>query len=295
MRVVEPKQFSPLRTNTKPKRSLRRVGVSVLLAMLLVGGAYYFSRSPEPATQESQTNAVQADTTTVPAPTIEPPVVVDTVKDTLRIFADNEFKIFYDNLRQPNLQPVENPPSISGNDIADARIRQIAEQRGYRLRSSPETGLTAIGDQKLQSPVIAPWQKLQSSAKSAGFSLTLVSGYRSVDTQRQLFLQRLSAAGGTIDAVAAGTADSIVNQILITTSIPGYSKHHTGYTLDLQCGGYAFENFKNSPCNDWLSADNFKVAKEHGFIPSYPPLADAQGPDPEAWEYVWVGTDLLYE
>ncbi len=295
MRVVEPKQFSPLKATKRSKRKYIRLVGSFGLFALLAGSFVYFSRTEDSQTvQSSEPAAVESATTTPPAP-VEPPIVIDTLKDTLRTFADNEFKIFYDNLRQPNLQPVENPPTISGNDIADARIRQIAEQRGYKLRSSPETGLSTIGDQKLQSPVIDPWQKLQSSAKNAGFSLSLVSGYRSEDTQRQLFLQRLGAAGGTVEDVAAGTADSIVNQILITTSIPGYSKHHTGYTLDLQCGGYAFENFKNSPCNDWLSADNFKVAKEHGFIPSYPPLADAQGPDPEAWEYVWVGTDLLYE
>jgi len=94
--------------------------------------------------------------------------------------------------------------------------------------------------------------------------------------------------------VAAGAADDKVNTVLITSSIPGYSKHHTGYTLDLLCGGWEFENFKNSPCQKWIIADNYKVAKENGFIPSYPDGADIQGPDPEAWEYVWVGAERLY-
>ena len=130
---------------------------------------------------------------------------------------------------------------------------------------------------------------------SDGHNITVISGYRSVERQRSLFLSRLAATGATIKEVAAGTADEKVNQVLITSSIPGYSKHHTGYTVDLLCAGFAFEDFKNSTCNVWISDDNYKLAKQNGFIPSYPPLADSQGPDPEAWEYVYVGTDLLYE
>ena len=220
---------------------------------------------------------------------------VDTVKDTLRIFSDNEFKIFYDNLLQPNMMKVENPPVISGNDIADARIRKIAEDRGYRLRSSPAGDLISIEGNMLQPQISPSWKSLKSAASKKGLTITIVSGYRSVDEQRNLFLQRLSAAGTSIESVAAGKSDKQVDKVLITTSLPGYSKHHTGYTIDILCSGYAFENFKNSPCSDWIIADNYAIAKENGFIPSYPPSADAQGPDPEAWEYVWVGTDLLYE
>lgn len=217
-----------------------------------------------------------------------------TLPQTLRIFADNDFKNFYDQLRLPNLTPVENPPIISGNDVADARIRQIAESRGYRLRSSPSGQLSSADGQPVQTSVVASWNGLKAAAAAQGLQLSIVSAYRSVENQRSLFLSRLSATGATIDQVAAGNADDKVNYVLITSSIPGYSKHHTGYTLDFLCAGWEFENFKNSPCNAWISADNYRVAKENGFIPSYPPAADIQGPDPEAWEYVWVGVEHLY-
>ncbi|MCA9324361.1 D-alanyl-D-alanine carboxypeptidase family protein, partial [Candidatus Saccharibacteria bacterium] len=148
----------------------------------------------------------------------------------------------------------------------------------------------------LLQPVISePWQALKTASLEAGLQMSIVSGYRSVAEQRQLFMSRLYETGVSLNQIANGTADSEIDFILQTTAIPGYSKHHTGYTFDLYCAGFQFEKFRDSTCNTWLAADNYKVAKELGFIPSYPPLSDSQGPNPEAWEYIYVGTELLYE
>lgn len=221
--------------------------------------------------------------------------VNDSVNDSLRLFSDNEFRLLYDNVRQSGLEPVENTPVITGNDITDMRIRKIAEERGYRLRHSANVVLVPIDGQKLQTAAATAWEKLKQAALTAGYDISLVSGFRSVDDQRELFLQRLYATGATVKSIETGDADNLVDSVLQTTSIPGYSKHHTGYTLDLYCAGFAFEKFKDSTCHTWLSAENYKKAKEYGFIPSYPSEAAGQGPDPEAWEYVYVGTELLYE
>lgn len=294
MRIVEPKHFE----QQKPPAKKRTKPTFLILTVLIVAPVLaWIQFRPDGATSNQESGAVnnESNESTEENITIVESVPVDTVKDTLRLFSDNEFKIFYDNLLQPNMLKVENPPVISGNDIADARIRKIAEDRGYRLRSSPAGKLISIEGNMLQPQILDSWKTLKAEALKKGLTMTIVSGYRSVEDQRNLFLERLSATGASIESVAEGKSDKQVDKVLITTSIPGYSKHHTGYTIDILCSGYAFENFKNSPCNDWIIADNYKVAKENGFIPSYPPSADAQGPDPEAWEYVWVGTDLLYE
>lgn len=294
MRVVEPQQFThnrPAPVQKKPKK--RFLWLAVLL-VILGPAAYRITLSDDARTQNSAQNTTEniADSS-VDTSLSDEQIVTKTGQ--LRQFSDNEFKVFYDNLLQPDLLRVENPPSITGNDIADTRIRKIAEDRGYRLRSSPSVPLSSVEGQLLHTVVIDPWKRLKSAAALKGLQMSIVSGYRSENDQRNLFLQRLSAAGASVNDVADGKADAIINQVLITTSIPGYSKHHTGYTIDLLCAGYAFENFKNSPCHTWLTADNYKIAKEHGFIPSYPSLAELQGPDPEAWEYVWVGTEKLYQ
>jgi LAS superfamily LD-carboxypeptidase LdcB len=65
--------------------------------------------------------------------------------------------------------------------------------------------------------------------------------------------------------------------------------------MDLACGGVGLYSFKTTSCYAWLSKNNFENAKKYGWVPSYPEEASQQGPEPEAWEYIWVGTQSLYE
>ncbi len=77
-------------------------------------------------------------------------------------------------------------------------------------------------------------------------------------------------------------------------SLPGTSKHHAGYALDFRYPSGTFGEFRSTPDYAWLAADNFAVPKRHGLIPSYPDDAESQGPNPEPWEFVWVGTGLIH-
>jgi len=304
MRVIEPRQFENRKHTKKPKNQPPGMFFIIIVALVLFTMMYFIwfndSDSDNSVNQPNSSSELhENEQNEVVAQENEPEVSEPEVQKEpeLRIFTDNEFKVFYDQLLLPGLERVSNPPEISGDVLADARIQSIAESRGYKLRSSPvdPADLISVDGFLMQESVAAPWFELKAAAATDGLTMNIVSGYRSVATQRNLYLNRLAATGTTIAQVADGEADNKVNEVLVTSSIPGYSKHHTGYTFDLLCDGFEFENFKNSPCNAWLVADNYKVAKEHGFIPSYPPLADSQGPDPEAWEYVWVGTNLLYE
>jgi hypothetical protein len=285
MRVVEPSNFKSI---PEPRKSHPYKRSFLLFGVLLVAGVFFFRSgaviSPDKSVEQSvQTSSEDPETTQ--GDNLNP--------GDLRTFTGNEFKIFYENLLQPNLDEVDLPPVISGNDIADVRIREIAERRGYRLRSNPTVNLPSVDGYQLQEAVHQAWLELKQAAAADGIAISIVSAYRSVENQRQLFLGRLSAEGVDINNVEQGIADAEIDTVLMTSSIPGYSKHHTGYTMDFLCAGYSFDNFENSSCNDWLIADNYRSAKELGFIPSYPPDADLQGPAPEAWEYVWVGKDLL--
>lgn len=289
MRIVEPQKTKLIsdKKPTKKRKTKRRAAILILALLIFMGFFFYLSNNSEaptatdPALKENENNKANSEPN-------------DDTSSGLLEFSGNEFRILYDQLLQPNLNKVDIPPAITGNDIADTRIRQIAESRGYRLRSSPINSLPYIDGVLMQPLVSSSWRALKQESINAGLNLSITSAYRSVESQRQLFLGRLTALGVNYSDIANGLADEEINETLITTAVPGYSKHHTGYTVDLLCAGYEFENFKNSSCNEWLAADNFRVAKEHGFIPSYPPDADLQGPNPEAWEYVWVGTEVLY-
>ncbi len=286
MRVVEPNSFKHSKGQRQPKSFPKRVVSIIALILIVSAGTIVFSSrrvdNPQSITETPIGSVVQSDDT------------VNGELSGLIEFSGNEFRLLFDNLIQPNLTKVNVPPSITGNDVADTRIRQIAETRGYKLRNSPIERLTNVEGYPLQKSAHEPWLALKAKALSEGLNMSIVSAFRSVSDQRVLFLGRLQAEGVSVADVARGTADAEIDKVLATTAVPGYSKHHTGYTIDLACTGYAFENFKNSHCYNWLAANNYEQAKTYGFIPSYPVDADLQGPDPEAWEYVYVGKEVLY-
>jgi D-alanyl-D-alanine carboxypeptidase len=215
-----------------------------------------------------------------------------------KTFKGDEFRQLYLSVAYPNTQQIQKSINITGNDEADARIRKLAEERGYKQTSIPQGAIVKIDEPRLENdnllqPLAAEgWEKLKAAAKNESIPIAIISAYRSPEWQRDLFLSRLLINGITPAQIAAGIQDNAINNALSSAAVPGYSRHHTGYTIDLWCedGSSAF---LNSVCFEWIKKDNYLKAKESGWVPSYPEGADDQGPEPEPWEYVWVGTDYL--
>lgn len=217
----------------------------------------------------------------------------------LREFSPTQFVELFYEVDLPNLAPVTSPPPITGDEAADARIRSIAEGRGYRLQAEATGDLVPVDGRPAQPPAAAAWRELAAAAADDGHTILVTSAYRSISHQRDLFLNRLGNALGAdpherLDEIAAGEVDDEINSVLRTSSIPGYSKHHTGYALDVWDGNLPMVRFGETAAYEWMSADNFANAKRFGFVPSYPHGVDQQGPMPEEWEFVWVGTDPLH-
>lgn len=223
-----------------------------------------------------------------------------TVSSQPKYFSGYDFQKLYDQTAYPNTELIVEPPKITGNVGADNRIRQVAESRGYKLRSTPvwpiikTTEPDVSEDNLLQPLAYQAWQALKAEADKDRMPIALSSGYRSVDLQRRFFAARLSATGVSNEDIAAGKADAAVLSVLHTMAPPGYSRHHTGYTMDLICKDGTGQTFKLTKCFNWLKANNYAKAKQAGLIPSYPEDLSDQGPEPEAWEYVWVGTSKLF-
>ena len=212
-----------------------------------------------------------------------------------RRFTDDEFQRLVDLTSSAGIRR-GTPPSITGDQLADARIRGIAEARGYRQRSDIGwSGLVAVGSHLVDPGTAAAFRSLQRSASAAGYAIQVGSGYRSVARQRAIFVSKLNGRGISVASVRSGRADAAIDSILQFSSIPGYSRHHTGTTIDLSSGGSGINGFGATAAFRWLAADNFAVAKRHGFVPSYPAGAGLQGPRPEPWEFVHVGTAALLE
>lgn len=219
----------------------------------------------------------------------------------LRIFQSQEFVQYADTMQWHS--PIESKEyvEITGLDTIDKQIIDLAYQRGYRKRKPiTQESLTQYDSTtSLSKPTADSLTRMIAEANIQGIPLTLVSGYRSEEDQKILFLDRLNSnaitkIGKKLNSSDYGTLylNEIINKTLESTAPPYYSKHHTGYTVDL---GYKFGigqkqvPFENTMAFDWLSADNYYNAKRFGFLPSYPKNTNNIGPEPESWEYVWVG------
>jgi hypothetical protein len=214
---------------------------------------------------------------------IAPPA--DAQTDEFPVYTGDQFKELYDYAvvnKLPGLsQPTDQLP-VTGDGALDDRIWEIAFARGYVLRPLASGNLVSADGVPMQPQAAAAWGELKAAAREAGLPFIVSSAYRSPASQRTQFLSKLQ-----------GTSDEAINDTLVWYSVPGTSKHHGGYALDFRYSNGTFGNFRNTPDYAWLSRDNFYNAKRFGFIPSYPDDVTAQGPNPEPWEFVWVGVDLI--
>ena len=121
------------------------------------------------------------------------------------------------------------------------------------------------------------FKEMQFMAAQNGVSLQLLSGYRSIDLQRDIFYEN----------------KSIRNQTAVERSMvsapPGYSEHSTGYAIDVGDGNYPdthFEvEFEQTPAFKWMK----RFAPKYHFVLSFPPN-NKQGVTYEPWHWRFEGT-----
>lgn len=121
----------------------------------------------------------------------------------------------------------------------------------------------------LAVPVIPRWRIMCAAAASDSICLQVVSAYRSIEYQAELFRSKLQR-GETIDT------------ILRVNAAPGFSEHHSGRALDLTTPGCESlsESFENSPAFAWLT----EHAAQFGFDMSFP-RDNPWGIDYEPWHW----------
>lgn len=185
------------------------------------------------------------------------------------------------------------PPVITGDPELDRRIATRATERGYEVR--PAAGDLAFVDASIEvgAELAVAWDSLSSAASSDGITMFIASGFRSFELQRSIFVDRLTAVVGE-PLTSERASASAIDEVLDSHAPPGFSKHQTGNAIDLAVPGSDLEQFRESEAFAWLAADNYQNARRFGFVPSYPAGVDGLGPQPEPWEWLWVGTEVLY-
>jgi LAS superfamily LD-carboxypeptidase LdcB len=222
---------------------------------------------------------------------------------TFKSLSGDDVKTLLETTPYKNTTTLQQAYPITGDAGADKKIIEIAEKRGYKKRPiADEKSLVQNGNEAQQIEAKAGLEALVEAAKADGIRIGLVSAYRSLEDQKGIFLSRLRSESLSSKGVVfsnadiiAGKADDVINSVLETSSIPGYSRHHTGYAVDLSDLGSRkdFTQFADTEAFRWISSNNYFNAKRFGFLPSYPDGAKNQGPEPEAWEYTFVSTQVL--
>lgn len=286
MRIIDP----PRRIKNKTSHK-KLLFISVLVIILVSFGYFKIKNLNTDKEVKNNDNNVLAQKN-------EKKIISDPSPEDLKNFTGQDFQTLYNSIVYPNTKIIRTNPIITGNEQADERIITIAKSRGYDMRSVPVALIDKVNTVDTSSPeLLQPlakdaWLKIKHLADSDGIPLKLNSGYRSIEDQRQLFLSRLSATGASFQQIAEGQADNQVVSVLSQASIPGFSRHHTGFTVDFICAN-GDQSFKTTICFKWLKDNNYYNSKRFGWIPSYPEGSNEQGPEPEPWEYVWVGVQSL--
>jgi zinc D-Ala-D-Ala carboxypeptidase len=172
----------------------------------------------------------------------------------------------------------------------DYAVRIAAELRALKLPASyaaerhlaPQPEATELvtarvlkdgRELKLTPTAAAAWAKMAEAAAADGLTLLLISGFRSVEHQRQIWERKL----------AAGTP---LAEILTVNAAPGYSEHHTGRAVDIGTPGCPplSEDFEHTPAFAWLA----RRAAGFGFRLSYP-RDNPHGVTYEPWHWLHAG------
>ena len=135
--------------------------------------------------------------------------------------------------------------------------------KNYSLPSNYNPGVNTTAYNALK--------QLQQEASSAGYSIPLVSGFRSYSTQKTLYNNYVNRDGQAL-------ADTY-------SARPGHSEHQTGLAFDV---GAIDNNYGNTPAGQWL-AEN---AHKYGFIIRYlKGKEEITGYQYEPWHIRYLGIE----
>lgn len=186
--------------------------------------------------------------------------------------------------------PAATTPQQPADDIFDKRQYAIDDpaspwvvvnkQRPLQPKTYAPGDLVSIGGgRQLRRAAAEALQTMLTAAKTAGYTVTAASAYRSYDRQVVIYNSEVKAYGQTV-------ADT-------QSARPGTSEHQTGWAVDLASGGCSITDcFGTTSGGKWVTDH----AAEYGFILRYTAGKQAiTGYRAEAWHFRYVGKALAEE
>lgn len=170
----------------------------------------------------------------------------------------------------------------------------VAHQNDWDLvlvnRTHPKAelnpSLVEVDGKEVDARIATAVQAFLAAAKKISPAEHLISGYRSVAYQKQLYNYYLSqemAGDGTVNQTGKSISyDQAVKNVQTYSQPPGCSEHDTGLAIDM--------SDINSLNASKIAPQIAKIAPQYGFVLRFPKGEEAQtGVDYEDWHFRYVG------
>jgi D-alanyl-D-alanine carboxypeptidase len=252
-------------------RSLQSVpwwayGLAVLAFLSpIVSTRIWFAMNANAINQSPEITATNSQPVSTP-PTTQPsaiPTVAPFINTTPKA------KVNDTNTNPEVIAKTDSPPDLFGHHA-------FSEAPANKLRT---IGRAADGYEiRLHEAAAKSYLKMEADAKADGVDFVVISGFRTIAEQQELFFEISKQRNQTPAQRAKVSAP------------PGHSEHHTGYALDIGDGAVPSANlstsFEKTAAFQWLQNN----AAKYGFEMSFPPN-NPQGVMYEPWHWRFVGDD----
>ena len=174
------------------------------------------------------------------------------------------------------------PTKRNGDDLLVLVNKQYKLPSSYApkdLVKASKSGIRRGENYYLRNIVIPDLTRMITDAKLEGVDLSIVSGYRSYQTQIDTYNYWLKMNNGNTNLVDTFSARA------------GHSQHQLGTAIDFstnEIGDKLGDEFSNTKASKWLSQNAYK----YGFVISYPKgYENITGYKHESWHYRYIGVE----
>lgn len=138
--------------------------------------------------------------------------------------------------------------------------------------------LTDVDAIKVDSRIVEPTRQFLEAARKIAPEETLISGYRSVAEQTELYNERVA------QLEASGLShEEAEKQVQTHVQVPGASEHQTGLAIDMSV---------EAGQSDELGMQLAAIAPQYGFVLRYPDgKSNITGVNFENWHFRYVGVE----
>ncbi len=173
-----------------------------------------------------------------------------------------------------------------GNDLlvlVNKKFRLPSTYAPSDLVKASNSGIRKGENYYLRNIIIPDLTDMVNDSKASGIDLSIVSGYRSYQTQVSTYNYWLTKNSNNIEYVDTFSAR------------PGHSQHQLGTVIDFssnEIGDVLGDSFANTNAYKWLTENAYR----YGFVISYPKGYESiTGYKYESWHYRYIGKSNALE